>query len=250
MDIDSLPVIEFTSIKSVVPVFNGRGYLVEFTNKLTTRHWLARKMIHTPVYMSKDAHAALLAYIAQQKQVIEKKDGWGYSTEYLVLGGVCFSSPYFERHSYRAEEAVEQLGEMYVELAAGTSLNARYNWQPVPWDHNHAVMSATPDPDIYLVLSADKGMVTYLRKEFTESQYGHEHLSRQFLQRDYASMDSPVVETDIELINMADRLYSVATTGTFPTDGYTLTLELGLGKLDVAKMNKARLLKLAETLIP
>lgn len=250
MDIDLMPVVEFDRVKSVTPLFNGRGYIVQFANVSYGRTWLNLKNIETPIYLSCDAHASLLAYIAEQKKKAEKNDGWGFSTDYLVLGNVRFSSVLFSPDYGNREHRAQQLADLYVELANGLMLNETYDWQPLPWGQEGAVISPSKGSDTQLIVSADHGMVTYLRREFVESPHGHHHLQGRFSERNYAEMDSPVVETDIEIINMADRLYSIASTGTFPTDGYTLTLELGLGKLDVAKMDKSRLLKLAEVLIP
>lgn len=250
MDIDSLPVVEFTGVSSVTPVFNGRGYIVQFTNTSYGRMWTNFECIETPIYLSSDAHAALLAYIAEQKKLAEKNDGWGYSSEFLVLGNVRFCSQHFSVHYGPAEERVHHLTELYVALANGLMLNDTYEWKPLPWGHEGSIISPSKRPDAELIISADQGMVTYLRQEFVESPHGHHHLQALFRERNYVQMESPVVETDIELINLADRLYNIASTGTFPNDGYTLSLELGLGKLDIAKMDKARLLKLAETLIP
>lgn len=250
MDIDSLPVVEFTGVSSVVPVFDGRGYLVTFRNEVNHRTWLNLASIKKPIYMSCDAHAALLAYIAQQKKNAEKNTGWGFSSDYLILGDVRFSSDYFNHVYNRSEERSRYLADMYAELAAGLTLNSQYDWQPLPWDYDGAVISPSARPDTSLVVAADQGMVTYLLKEFIESPHGHHHLQGLFRERNYKRLESPIVETDTTFIEIADRLHGIATTATFPNEGYQLSVELGLGKLDLAKLSKGQILKMAYALMP
>ncbi|QQO90573.1 hypothetical protein pEaSNUABM42_00089 [Erwinia phage pEa_SNUABM_42] len=250
MDIDSLPVVEFTGVSNVVPVFDGCGYLVTFRNEANHRTWLNLANIKRPIYMSCDAHAALLAYIAQQKKNAEKNLGWGFSSDYLILGDVRFSSEYFNHVYNRGEERAEYLANLYVALAAGLTLNSQYDWQPLPWDYNGAVISSSSRPDTSLIVAADQGMVTYLRKEFVESPHGHHHLQGLLRERNYKELESPVVETDTTFIKIADRLHGIASTATFPEDGYQLSIELGLGKLDLEYLSKKQIMKMAHALMP
>ncbi|ANZ49998.1 hypothetical protein PARSHIK_89 [Erwinia phage vB_EamM_Parshik] len=250
MDIDSLPVVEFTGVSSVVPVFDGRGYLVTFRNEASHRTWLNLASIKKPIYMSCDAHAALLAYIAQQKKNAEKNTGWGYSSDYLILGNVRFSSAHFNHVYNRNDERIGYLTDLYVALASGLTLNTQYDWQPVPWDCDGTVISPSTRPDTPLLVAADQGMVSYLRKEFVESPHGHHRIRGLFMERNYREMESPVVETDTSFIEIADRLHGIATTATFPNEGYQLSVELGLGKLELAKLSKNKILKMAYALMP
>lgn len=210
-------VVDLESIRSVKSVLGGKGVVVDFGYPNLYDSFSRETFQGGELYLSTDLHASILAYLEMQYKML--RDGtsrYGHSSPYVGTGKVIFALrlPIWDFEP----ESLERLPEVINNLSTGFILNYG-QWTKVGDTCLETFNRESYNyPERNLILCPDSGIVGY----GTGAELEHD--------LEYSK--------DIALINLADKLHGIASTSTFPDAGYNLSLELGLGKLDIATLDK------------
>ncbi|QVW28591.1 hypothetical protein pEaSNUABM8_00094 [Erwinia phage pEa_SNUABM_8] len=215
-------------------LFDGRGFLLQTHDTKQRRGLMSALESGHQLYVTRDVILVLRKWLMVWKDRVERRDFSSISTT-LAIGEYRFVTHNFEQQEYKALEMIEKdqalklLDEGINGLAVGFDCDVwRESEDSFYWDYRAC---SADRPHMEVMLSVNEGTTEYNCRINHVPAY-------------------PTILKDLSVVRIAESLFSIANTRSYPQSGYVLNLQLGFGNIDLASMTRDSLREMAERLIP
>lgn len=219
-------------------LFDGRGFMASAKDNIVHRGAMGALANGNDLYLSRDAVEGILEWISLWENAL-RAHADTFPDNHLYVGKVEFVLYDEQEYGYvnmpvlsnvQRDVAWKILGNARKNFTIGFE---RHEWKEVTQFMAYSETGSFNHPGRNIVLAKDPSRV----------EYNLRLVGRPNNEQVYAT-------ADLTTVRIAEALFSVANTQTYPQTGYKLDLKLGFGNLDLAELNRDQIRDLAERLVP
>lgn len=224
-----------TTLKS--RMFEGRGFLA-FAKDDKERHGIVGALSNgSEMYLSLDAVIGLQEWIRMWEHHVANTVTTKCPENIISIGSLSFIM-HDDTDMWRWGADPNGMRESIIDNIARAKENFTFDFHQVTWKEENSIFSqrhteSLNHPGRQLVIRSEPFSIEYTIR------FMHKHRN-----------EHPTATKDLSMVKMAESLFSIANTATYPETGYELDLKLGFGNIELAKLSRDQLREIAERLVP